>query len=465
MTANRLLNKVWHSRWLRKPAIWLASHSALIDFSQRAHFLWLRANQHPITGLVADRDRTGSPASIAATGFALTAYPVAALRGWISRTESVECMRKTIAALVNAPQGPEPKGTSGHWGMFYHFLDPATATRATAPEFWDSELSTIDTALLMAGVLAARNFADGDTADEKFIRDSAQALYERVEWNRFVDRRNLMLHAWTPEKGMWEPVYRGYSEALLLYILALGSPTHPLHKECWNSFIGDAAEEEHYRQRFISMPGMPLFCYQFPHCWIDFRGIKDDVNRRLGYDYFENARRATLAQYKYAIDNPRFCRHYGDLDWGLTASDGPGGGKRKVGGREIEFRGYSERGGPNGFDDCTIAPTAAMSSLPYAPYLVLRTLRHWLRNRPELFDPEKGFVDAFNPEFDATTNSGWVDTQRIGIDQGPIVLMTENYRSGLIWKVMQKDENLRRGLIRAGFRGGWLDRDGRQDND
>lgn len=455
MQSTWLLARTWHSRWLRKPALWLASDESLIEFSQRAHFEWLRANQNPKTGLVLDRDRKGAPASVAATGFALTAYPVAFHRGWITREEAIGYLKKTLYALSAAPQGPERTGVSGHWGMFYHFVDPETGTRATAPEFWDSELSTIDTALLMSGVLAAKNFSSGESPEEKEIREQAQALYERVEWDRFVDERRLILHAWTPEMGMWNPVYCGYSEALLLYVLALGSPTHPVPAECWKSFIGDAQESEHYGTSFIGMPGMPLFCYQYPHCWIDFRGIADEVNRRFGYDYFENARRATLVQHAYAQDNPNLCRDYGALDWGLTASDGPSQGAITVGDRKIAHRSYSEHGGPDGFDDCTIAPTAALSSLPYAPRLVLRTLRHWLSDRPELFDPAKGFVDAFNDSFE--NNKGWIGRQRIGIDQGPIVLMTENHRSGLIWALMRKDENIKRGLIRAGFRGGWLD--------
>lgn len=454
------LKRLWRSGPIFRKALRYIPDESLIDFSQNAHFKWFEANHHPQTGLVADRDRPGSPASVAATGFALAAYAVAAERGWITRGAALSYLRKTLTALTIAPQGPARSGTSGNWGMFYHFLDPETATRAVAPRFWDSELSTIDTALLIAGVLVARNYADGNTAEEEAIDKMATLLYDRVEWHRFVDQRGLILHAWTPEKGMWEPVYSGYSEALLLYILALGSTTHPVPAECWTSFIGGTEEDEHYGIRFISMPGMPLFCYQYPQCFIDFRGIVDGVNRRVGYDYFENARRATRVQHAYAVDNPKYCRDYSELDWGLTASDGPGG-KKVVDGREMEFRWYSEHGGPDGFDDCTIAPTAAMSSIAYEPELVLKTLRHWLAQRPELFHPEKGFVDAFNPLFDETTNSGWVDTQRVGIDQGPIVLMTENYRSGLIWSLMRKDVNLRLGLVRAGFTGGWLDENDR----
>lgn len=456
MNTCSLLRSAWRFPMARKAIAKFAPDAWLTEFAQRAHFEWFRRNQNPRTGLVKDRDKPKAPASVAATGFALVVYPIAAERGWITHEEALVYVNKTLRALSEAPQGPEREGTSGNWGMFYHFLDPDTATRAVAPKFWDSELSTIDTALLIAGVLFAGSYFKGDNTHERGIRNMAEKLYNRVEWNRFVNDKQLILHAWTPERGMWEPVYRGYSEALLLYILALGSPTHPAPAACWQSFIGDAETETHYGQTFIRMPGMPLFCYQYPQSFIDFRGIADGVNSRLGFDYHECARRASLAQHGYAVDNPNRMRGYSALDWGLTASDGPGDVKKEVDGREVQFRWYSEHGGPKGFDDGTIAPTAALSSIPYVPSLSMATLRHWLSERSELFDVNLGFVDAFNPSFDVTQKNGWVDTDRIGIDQGPIVLMMENHMSGLVWRVMRENVHLKRGLHVAGFTGGWL---------
>jgi hypothetical protein len=225
----------------------------------------------------------------------------------------------------------------------------------------------------------------------------------------------------------------------------------------WKAFIGSATVEKlpGYARKLITLPGMPLFTYQYPMVWIDFRGIFDDLNRRLGFDYFENSRRATRAQWLYGWRNPAGMRGYSRFDWGLTASDGPGNETKTVDRKTVTFRAYSERGGPKGFDDGTIAPTAAISSLVYAPSIVLPTIRHWLKNRPELF-AENGFVDAFNPTYAPSARSGWVDTDRLSIDQGPIILMIENYRSGLIWRVMRKDKRLRNGLLKAGFTGGWL---------
>lgn len=455
------LKDVWHTPDLRDHALLAASDDNLVDAVQRAHFEWFRRNQHPVTGLVLDRDRKGAPASIAATGFALTAHTIAAERGWISRGEALKYARKTLASLALTPQGCEAEGRSGNWGMYYHFLDPATGLRATkASKFgWNSELSTIDTALLVAGILSARNYFNSETdTEQQQLRKDANFIVDRVEWDRFLNKKNLLVHAWTPEGGMYDGVYRGYSEALLLYIVALGSKEHAIPSSAWTAFIGDATTTEKYGKTIIGMPGMPLFCYQYPQGFIDFRGINDDVNRRVGFDYHENARRVTQVHHDYAMHNPKKFRGYGPLDWGLTACDGPADSKKEIEGRLIAFRQYSERGGPDGFDDGTIAPTAAMSAMPYEPQLVCDTLRYWLMERPELFDPEKGFVDAFNPTYDTTKLSGWVDSDRIGIDQGPIVIAFENARSEFVWNLMKRDRDIQMGLQRAGFKGGWLDK-------
>lgn len=455
MRYTSLLRAVWKHPRLANFLIRFTPDDELLNFVQQAHFGWFRRNHHPESGLVYDRDRPGSPASIASTGFALAVYTAASDRGWISRNEAASYAAKTLATLATVPQGDAPSGVSGYKGMFYHFLDPQTGTRATAPRFWGSELSTIDTALLIAGVLTAGQYFDGASDDEQFIRETSEKLYRRVEWDKFLSDEKLMLHAWTPESGMWKPVYRGYSEALLLYVLALGSPTHPIPQESWQAYIGCAKETSDYGINHVSMPGMPLFCYQYPQTFIDFRGIADGVNRRLGYDYFENSRRATLKHHRYAIENPKGFRGYDALNWGLTACDGPGKSKL-IGNEIIEFRWYSERGCPGGFDDGTIAPTAAASSIAFAPELVMPTLRHWLTARRELFDINLGFVDAFNPTYTSGANSGWVDAERIGIDQGPIVLMIENHRAQSIWRITRSINHIRNGLKRAGFEGGWL---------
>ncbi len=446
----------------------------------RATFEWFRRRQNPDTGLIFDRGPRAAPATIAGVGFGLTIYPIAVHRGWIKRADAVNYALKVLRVLANAKQGPDAEGCSGYKGYFYHFLDPKTGLRARAPEFWDSELSSIDTGLLMAGVRFAATYFDQSTADEREIRVLSDRLYEGVEWTWLLTPDGAIGHGWTPEQGMIPNAYRGYSEALLLYLMALGSTSHPIPDASWQIVTGNPTIEKGYGKRYVSMPGTPLFCYQYPHCWVDFRGIRDALNRSLRIDWFENSKRATRAQHIYACQNPQGFRAYSDLDWGLTASDGPGSRAaniyhavtrafygapherpahktliKSINGQQREFRSYSERGAPHGFDDGTIAPTAAIGSLPMTPDLVLPTMRHWLLTRPELFSDE-GFTDAFNPTFEPSQPSGWVDPERVAIDQGPIGIMIENYRSGFCWKVMHRDPALRQALTRAGFTGGWL---------
>lgn len=434
----------------------MRSHARLLGRVGKAHFNFFLENHHQKTGLVLDKDDPRAPASIAATGFALTAYPCAVKRGWVTRREALAYTLKTLKTLWSAPQGGGEEGASGYRGYFYHFLEPDTGLRATAPRFWNSELSSIDTALLMAGVLFARNYFTGAGQDEVQVRELADKLYRRVEWSWLFREDKLVQHGWTPENGAIPHVYKGYSEALLLYILALGSPTHPAPEGAWEAYLANATVASAYDVEYIAMPGEPLFCYQYPHAWIDFRGIADGVVKRAGFDWFENSRRMALVHYRYAQDNPEKFTGYGGFDWGLTACDGPGNVTKEVDGVQREFRGYSERGCPHGFDDGTIAPTAALASLPYLPEIVIPTMRYWLSERPELFSENGGFTDAFNQTFGGSLKSGWICSHRLGIDQGPIVLMMENFRSELIWKIMKKDQNLRAGLAKAGFRGGWL---------
>lgn len=427
----------------------------MLEALEKAHFNYFVQNQDPVTGLVRDRSTGSAPCSIAAQGFAFTAYAIAAQRRWITRAEAAAYTVKVLRLLAAAPQSPAGSGLSGYCGYFYHMLDPRTGLRATPPTWWNSELSSIDTALLMAGVLFARNYFDGDSVVEREIRELVRTLYERVEWPWMANEKGLINLAWSPENGFTSHFYRGHNEAVLLMILAASSPTHPLKPEAWEEFICHSQPVRHYGELFIETPGGPMFTYQYPQAWIDFRGIRDALNRRVGFDYFENARRATVAHYRYAIDNPHGYRGYGPLCWGLTACDGPGWTDLQIDGRQRSFFGYSERGAPGGHDDGTIAPTAAASSLPFAPELVLPLLREWVASRPEILRSD-GFADAFNPTFDASSPSGWISPDTVGIDQGAIVLMVENYRTGLVWKIMRKDADLRRGLRRCGFAGGWL---------
>ncbi len=420
----------------------------MLEQLQMAHFRYFQEYSHPTTGLTLDRSRTGAPSSVAATGFALTAFPVAAQRGWITRKEAADHALKVMRTLWNAPQGEDPTTTSGKFGFFFHFMHWDTATR-----FANCEISTIDTALLMSGVLFARQFYNGETAEEQEIRDLADKLYDRVEWTKALNAEGFVSHGWIPESGMIPHVWKGLDEGPILMLMGMGSKTHPLPADCWDKYFASARLETVHGQRHMVFG--PLFGHQYCHCWVDFRGLKNEMVRRLGFDLFENSRRATLAQRAYGVANPGKWRGYSALDWGWTPGGGPAWEKRVVDGVEREFFEYIARGFPDAPDDGTIAPTAAASSLPFAPEVVMPTLWHWVRNRPEILGPQ-GFYDGFNMTYDGSTPSGWIDPETLGIDQGPIVLMLENHRSQFIWKTMKTSQPLQNALIRAGFTGDWL---------
>ncbi len=420
------------------------SQQALLDKVQKDHFQYFVQESDPVTGLTKDRSTADSLASIAATGFSLTAYPVATEHGWISRNEAANYTLKVLHTLTNTPQGDEARGDSGNHGFFYHFLDPKTGLRVN-----NNEVSTIDTALLMSGVLFAKDYFNQNNPAENEIRNLADNLYKRVDWNWAMDSDGRLSMGWTPEHGFIKADWQGYNEGGLALLLGLGSPTHELPAKAWDKYTSTDKIANLYGQKFIEFG--PLFGHQYPQIWFDFKGIKDSLNQKLGFDYFENSRRAALVQHTYAEQNPQNWRGLNSLDWGLTASDGPGDLTKIINGKTIEFRGYNARGFPDEFNDGTIAPTAALGSLPFAPEIVMPTLEYWMKTRPEIYG-NTGFKDAFNPTFDSTKPSGWVDPDTIGIDQGPILLMLENYRSGFIWDIMKKDPYFKTALKKAGFK-------------
>lgn len=432
-----------------------------LDELQRRNFLYFWELADKENWQIPDRYPTLTFSSIAATGFGLTSYLVGAERGWITREQAAERVLKTLIVLKNLPQGPESSGVSGYRGFFYHFLDLKTAHR-----FQTVELSSIDTGLLMAGILSCMSYFDGDNATEKAIRETADYLYRRVEWDWMLNEEQRMSMGWFPERGFISADWRGYNEAMVLVLMAMGSPTHPLGPEAWEQWCKPYFWNEYKGQSMVNFG--PLFGHQYSHCWIDFRGIRDRYMREKGIDYFENSRRATLANRQYCIDNPKGWAGYGPNIWGLTACDGPqdvrkGAVKHDMfNGREVWFEGYSARGAAvdyDGRDDGTIAPTAAGGSVPFAPEVCIPALETmWTEYGAQLLGPY-GFKDAFNPSFTFAPGceNGWFDVDYLGIDQGPIVIMIENYRTGLIWNLMKKNPYIIAGLRRAGFTGGWLD--------
>ena len=417
---------------------------------QQSTFRYFTRELDPATGLVYDSTRPESPASIAGSGFAFACYAVAAERGIIGRAEAAARVAHGLRFLWHAEQSEAPDA-SGSRGFFYHFLDPRTGRRA-----WRCELSTVDSAILFAGALAAAGYFDGPSDDECAVRHLADALYRRADW-RWMVPRNAIAHGWKPERGFLRFDWRGYNEALFMYILALGSPTFAPDESVYESWTST------YRWRSLLgheyLYAGPLFTHQLSHAWIDFRGIQDGYMRAKGIDYFENSRRATLVQREYATRNPRRFRGYGADAWGISASDGPGPSAAPTRRGKRRFHGYRARGVPFGLDDGTLAPWALVASLPFAPELVVPAMRHLDQAYPAL-RVDYGYRSSFNPTYDDGDPAGWVCEWQYAIDQGPVVLMVENYLSGLVWRVMRESPYVRDGLRRAGFRGGWLGRSG-----
>ncbi|MBP2236798.1 hypothetical protein J2Z31_003312 [Sinorhizobium kostiense] len=423
------------------------SDLARIDRLQRAAFDYFLLHSDVRTGLVADTARAGSPASIAATGFGLSCYPVAVERGWIGRADAVRRVLTALRFLDGSRQASDA-GATGYRGFYYHFLDMRTGERA-----WNSEVSTIDSALLFAGVLTAAVYFSGRHAAEAEIRALAERLHARADWPWALNRGDAVTMGWRPPGRFLKHRWHGYSEALLIYVLALGSPTHPVAPESYHAFA--AAHEWLTIGGNRHLHAGPLFIHLFPHAWIDFRAIRDSGMREAASDYFENTRRAITLQRAHAQANPHgfygYCR---DL-WGLSACHAPRGRLKLRDGRWQKLLGYAARGAPYGADDGTLVPWAALAGLPFEPEACLTSLFHLLSRYPALLRDGR-FPGGFNPSLPGEGREGWVDDRIVGLDQGLTVMMIENWRSGLLWELTRGIPAVRRGLERAGFTGGWL---------
>jgi len=431
-----------------------------LDTVQTRTFQWFWDVTDPSTGLTPDRWPTRTFSSIAAIGFGLSAYLVGAERGYVSRADAGTRTLNTLRFLYQLPQGAAATGVAGYQGFFYHFLDLGSGLR-----FQTVELSTIDTALLLAGVLSCQSYFDADTPTESAIRAYGDSLYRRVDWTWFQPRPPLISMGWHPESGFLPVDWTGYNEGMIIYILALGSPTHPITTDAWSKWT-----EKYEWLTFQGQPHVnfaPLFGHQYSHVWVDFRGIRDPYMQAHGIDYFENSRRATLSQRAYAIANPIGWRDYGADIWGLTAVDGPLDTTLVYDGTARQFFTYSARGAAANEvrDDGTLAPTAAGGSVPFAPEITIPALKSMRARYGGNLFTQYGYLDSFNPSYQFGTRVqmgrivpgvGWFDGDQLGIDQGPILLMIENYRSELLWRVMRKNPYIRVGLQRAGFTGGWL---------
>ena len=434
--------------------------AAFLDtLEQRSfHFFWDLTP--PANGLTPDRWPTPSFSSIAAVGFALTAYPIGVERGWITRAQAADRTLTTLRFFWTAPQDSAGSNVTGYHGFFYHFLDMTTGRR-----FQTVELSTIDTSLLLGGILFAQSYFDGTDTTEKEIRALADSVYFRVDWKWAQARPPAVSMGWHPENGFINADWIGYNEGMILNILALGSPTHAVDPTTWATWVSGYQWGAYYGQNFVQFA--PLFGHEYSQVWIDFRGIQDAYMRGRGIDYFENSRRATLSQQRYAIANPGAWRGYSRDVWGLTACDGPANKTLTLAGRARQFHTYTARGVAlaDERDDGTICPTAAGGAVPFAPEITIPALIAMRKTYGDPLFSQYGFLDAFNPTFTAAGSQetgsvdptlGWFDVDYLGIDQGPILAMVENYRTGFVWRVMRGNAHIVRGLKQAGFTGGWL---------
>ena len=383
-------------------------------------------------------------------------------RGWITRAQAADRTLATLRFFWTAPQDSAGSNTTGYRGFFYHFLDMQTGHR-----FQTVELSTIDTSLLLAGILFAQSYYDRSDTTEQQIRALADSIYFRVDWKWAEARPPAVSMGWHPENGgaFINADWIGYNEGMILNILALASPTHPADSAAWTKWVSGYQWGSYYGQSFVQFA--PLFGHEYSHVWIDFRNIKDSYMSGRGIDYFENSRRATLSQRAYAIANPGSWRGYNANVWGLSACDGPANKTLTLAGRSRQFHTYTARGVALGDerDDGTICPTGVGGAVPFAPEFTIPALLALRTTYGNHLFSTYGFLDAFNPTFTASGQQevgsvdptlGWFDVDYLGIDQGPILAMVENFRTDFVWRVMRGNAHIIRGLKKAGFTGGWL---------
>ena len=423
------------------------SDDVLLDRLQRAAFGYFLRTCNLANGLTADTSRENSPCSIAVVGFALSIYPIAVERGWMARADAVARCLATLRFFRDSDQSGEPQAT-GYKGFYFHFLDMQSGARV-----WNSELSMIDSALLLAGALTAASYFAANTSDEIQLRELVDVLYRRVDWCWALDGKSTLRQGWKPECGFLNYGWDGYNEGIVLYVLALGSPTHPIESGSYAAWTATYQWENLYGIDFLYAG--PLFIHQFSHAWIDFRGIRDRFMREKRCDYFENTRRATEVQREYARRNPRGWRGYDEDCWGLTACDGPSRPLPGLANQHRQVFGYVARGVPYGPDDGTLSGWASLASLPFAPVIALRAVRSMRDRYPEML-PAQQYASGFNPDIAEADRAAWVSIGHFGLDQGIGLMMIENYRTGLIWRLLRGVPAIRTGLRFAGFRGGWL---------
>jgi hypothetical protein len=392
--------------------IFSSSDDALLEELEKASFKYFWEQAHPETGIVIDRCHAREPVtselgSIAATGFGLTALCIGEKRGFISRGAAEARALNTLRFLW--------KRVPNHRGFFYHFGNINTGER-----LWDSEVSSVDTAILLCGVLVCRqHFLHAE------LRELALEVFNRVDWNWLSEDTPILPHGWTPEGGFLQYRWGDYSEMMMMYLLGLGSASHALPAEAWDAWKRTTFEYDGIR--YIGSFA-PLFIHQYSQAWFDFRGKRDRYA-----DYFQNSILATDAHRRFCLDLAGQFPDYSDDLWGITASD--------------SVKGYVAWGGPpaTGPIDGTVVPCAAAGSLPFLPGPAMRVLQT-IKNKYTTAWTQYGFVDAFNP----LTN--WYDADVVGIDIGISMVMAENARTSFVWDTFMKSPEAKRGMDRAGFK-------------
>jgi hypothetical protein len=426
----------------------LKKQRELLDDLQNRSFAYFVNQINHDNGLVADSTWNNSPASIAAVGFSLPVYAVGVEHGWMQREEAVERSLAVLRLFSQNAKGSEPSELE-YQGFYYHFLDMQTGQRV-----WQCELSTIDTAILIAGMLAAGAYYQADKPGDIEIRQRVDQLYQRVNWPWALNGGMALSHGWKPEDGFLPYRWQGYDEALLLYVLGLGSPTFPLPVPSYQAWTSSFRWETLYDIPFLF--AAPLYIHHFSHIWIDLRDIQDQYMKAHSSDYFQNSRKATYIARQYAIENPHQFIGYGENAWGISASEGPirEAGPVEVDGRQ--FYGYLARGVPEP-DDGTLSPWTVITSLPFAPEIALPSIEHYLTHYPHLYG-SYGMMCSINPTYPGKIDGleGWYSNNYYGLNEGPVVLMIENYLNGFVWDLMKRQSSISVGLKRAGFLGGWL---------
>lgn len=398
----------------RRPLPSPTSDAELLDEICKAGFRYFWEAASPYTGIVKDRSRSDGPdsrtiGSIAATGFGLTALCLGAEFEYEKRARIEERVLRTLDFF----HGPALREK----GFFYHFVDIHSGER-----LWSSEVSSIDTALLLCGVLACREYFSNDR-----IHGLADAIYRRADFRWMLNDGPTLSHGWKPETGFLKPRWDSYSEHMMLYLLAIGSPTHPIPRETWSQWARPI--HRYFGEEYIGAQA-PLFIHQYSHAWIDFRGKKDRFA-----DYFDNSTKATRAHIRFCLDLARRFPKYSEQLWGISASD--------------SARGYVVWGGPPAMGpiDGTVVPSAAAGSLPFLPDDCLRVLRRIREVYKDRCCKRYGFVDAFNPQ------NSWTNPDVIGINIGITTLMAANLKNQTPWKIFMKAPEILLAIKAVGFAG------------